>query len=96
MLHNIPEEQRHQQVIQLAIVNSFHHCDYKPELIIQTDVMSSIEEENYACHEEWIWLGNEDTDFGSYVSVEKELAGVTSGISELCDDHKDGKNSKSE
>jgi len=37
-------------------------------------MMSSTEEEDYAFHEEWIWLGKEDTGFGSYVHVDKELA----------------------
>jgi hypothetical protein len=36
--------------------------------------MSSTEEKDYAFHEEWIRPGNEETDFGSYVSVDKELA----------------------
>jgi len=40
--------------------------------------MSSTKEEDYAFHEEWIWLGNEEKDFGSYVSVDRELA--TCGI----------------
>jgi hypothetical protein len=36
--------------------------------------MSSTEEMDYAFHEEWIWLGNEETNFSSYVTVDKELA----------------------
>jgi hypothetical protein len=73
MQHNIPEEQRYQQVIQLAIMNCFCNCDNEAELNTQSAVMSINEEVDYAFHEEWIWLRKKDIDFG-YVSVDNELA----------------------
>jgi hypothetical protein len=58
--------------------------------------MSGTEEKDYAFHEEWIWLGNEDNDFGSYISADKNFPYVASSISELHDENEGGKNSNSE
>jgi hypothetical protein len=47
MQHTIPEEQRYQQVIQLAIVNCFCNCDNEAELNTQSAVIPTTEEVDY-------------------------------------------------